>query len=278
MAAVVDLETTGYNPVNDEVIQMAIVLFAYDKGSGQVYGVVDRYSGYREPATGIHPGAAMVHGLTAGDVRGRQLDIARITAIAERAEWLVAHNASFDRGFLRRLIPSMDRAAWHCTMRGIDWDLCGFGSRRLEWLIATHGLTMANAHDADADADATLSLIAEGPYTLELLGSRLGPVSPKVTTRRTPGRERPIVAAEGPLNGHTVVVTGTMEQWTREEIEDLNSLPRRQPCFLSQQKNEPCSGGPGAGSKLVKALEFGIRVVNESQFLRLIAEGDHSAS
>jgi DNA polymerase III epsilon subunit-like protein len=35
-AAVVDVETTGFNPYRDEIVELAITLFRYDRATGQV--------------------------------------------------------------------------------------------------------------------------------------------------------------------------------------------------------------------------------------------------
>jgi len=40
-AAVVDTETTGLDPRRHEVLEVAVVLFAFDRYSVHVYGVVD---------------------------------------------------------------------------------------------------------------------------------------------------------------------------------------------------------------------------------------------
>jgi hypothetical protein len=63
-AAVIDVETTGLNPHRDEIVELAITLFRYDRVKGQVLEVVSEYSGLREPSCPIRRDATAVHGIT----------------------------------------------------------------------------------------------------------------------------------------------------------------------------------------------------------------------
>jgi len=48
-AAVLDVETTGFCAYREEVLELAITLFRYDRVKGNVLDVVSEYSGLREP-------------------------------------------------------------------------------------------------------------------------------------------------------------------------------------------------------------------------------------
>ena len=75
-----------------------------------------------------------------------------------------------------------------------------------------------------------------------------------------------------PLAGKTFVVTGTLEQMTREQAkEQLQQLGAKVAGSVSK-KTSTLVAGPGAGSKLSKAQELGIDIVDEQQFLDLLAE------
>lgn len=160
LAALVDVETTGLSPVRDEVVELALLLFAFDRRTGEVAGVVDEYVGLRQPSRPIPPAATAVHGIADDAVRGRVLDDRRVRALLDRAEFLVAHHAAFDRAFVTRLYPEAARKPWLCTVEGIDWRRHGFRSRRLQALLAAHGIRDAGAHRAGADCRAVLALLA----------------------------------------------------------------------------------------------------------------------
>ena len=77
--------------------------------------------------------------------------------------------------------------------------------------------------------------------------------------------------AEGlPLAGQTWVLTGTLEVMSRDVAKGkLESLGAKVAGSVSA-KTHCVVAGPGAGSKLAKASELGIRVLDEAQFLDLL--------
>lgn len=75
-AAVLDVETTGFSPRYDEIVELAIKLFRYDAVTGHVLEIVAEYSGLREPSCPIPRRASRVHGITRPAVRGLRLDAA----------------------------------------------------------------------------------------------------------------------------------------------------------------------------------------------------------
>jgi DNA ligase (NAD+) len=88
--------------------------------------------------------------------------------------------------------------------------------------------------------------------------------------------ERPVVrdeeaADEGPLAGRTVVVTGSLEGFSREEAEDAVRAAGGKPAGSVSKKTDYLVAGPGAGSKLARATELGIPVLDEDAFRRMLA-------
>jgi DNA ligase (NAD+) len=86
--------------------------------------------------------------------------------------------------------------------------------------------------------------------------------------------ERPArraTAAGGPLAGKSVVVTGTIEGFSREEAEQAVRDAGGKPGSSVSKKTDYVVAGPGAGSKLGKAQELGIAVLDADGFRRLLA-------
>ncbi|MCP8467219.1 NAD-dependent DNA ligase LigA [Pseudomonas sp. ZM23] len=83
--------------------------------------------------------------------------------------------------------------------------------------------------------------------------------------------ERKVV--EGlPLAGQTWVLTGTLEAMSRDIAKDkLESLGAKVAGSVSA-KTHCVVAGPGAGSKLAKAQELGVAVMDEEQLLKLLAD------
>ncbi len=178
LACFLDVETTGLSSAYDEIVELALCLFEFRRDTGEITEVVDQYVGLREPKRPISRGAAMVHGLSMDDVKGRFLDNERVEAILGRAEFLVAHNASFDRGFMVRMFGASSDKPWLCSMNGINWRGRGFVSRGLQNLLKDHGIKVARSHRARDDVRATIKLLSQrdsngNSYFAELLGKRV---------------------------------------------------------------------------------------------------------
>jgi len=82
----------------------------------------------------------------------------------------------------------------------------------------------------------------------------------------------PRSAADQPLDGQVWVLTGTLESMSRAEAkEKLQQLGARVAGSVST-KTDCVVAGPGAGSKLNKATELGLKVIDEEALLTLFRE------
>ena len=79
--------------------------------------------------------------------------------------------------------------------------------------------------------------------------------------------------AKTELAGKTFVFTGTMEKFSRKEAQRrIETLGGRTGSTVSS-RTDYVVYGPGAGSKLAKAHELGIQLLDEEEFLELLGEG-----
>jgi DNA ligase (NAD+) len=78
-------------------------------------------------------------------------------------------------------------------------------------------------------------------------------------------------AATGPLAGKSVVVTGSIEGYSREEAEQAVRDAGGKPAGSVSKKTDYVVAGPGAGSKLAKAEELGIPILDAEAFANLLA-------
>ena len=81
----------------------------------------------------------------------------------------------------------------------------------------------------------------------------------------------PPEASAGPLAGKTLVVTGTLEGFSRQEAEESIRTAGGKTSGSVSKKTDYVVAGESAGSKLAKAQELGVPVLDEDGFRRLLA-------
>ena len=77
-------------------------------------------------------------------------------------------------------------------------------------------------------------------------------------------------ACDSPFAGKTCVLTGTLDSMSRGEAQEkIRALGGNVSSSVSK-KTDFVIAGPGAGSKLDEARELGVRILDESEFLKLL--------
>jgi DNA ligase (NAD+) len=84
---------------------------------------------------------------------------------------------------------------------------------------------------------------------------------------------RPTEKDGADLTGKTFVVTGTLERYSRDEIESLIKDLGGKAAGTVSKKTAYLVAGENAGSKLDKAKELGVRILSEREFEKLIGRG-----
>ncbi len=74
------------------------------------------------------------------------------------------------------------------------------------------------------------------------------------------------------LEGQTIVLTGTLEKLSRDEGNNLIEKLGGKAASSVSKKTSFVVAGPGAGSKLTKAKELGIKVLTEDEFLEIVKD------
>jgi len=161
--AVVDLETTGFDPATDRIVQMAAVVV---NGRGEIVESFGTLVKPESPEQYEH-GAEHVHGISREMVEQEGMPLraalSRSWSISE-GRVFTAHNARFDIGFLeaesdrvgmsRRVTDYVDTLA---LARRLDSGRTRKHS--LEALCAHYGIERERAHEARSDATATAKVL-----------------------------------------------------------------------------------------------------------------------
>jgi DNA ligase (NAD+) len=132
-----------------------------------------------------------------------------------------------------------------------------------------------------ADASAYEAVYGVGPTVATSLAAYFGQGGPGGEVLRDlaeAGVEpelpapRPAGATAGPLDGRTIVVTGTLEGFSREEAEAAIRAAGGKPAGSVSKKTDYLVAGENAGSKLAKAQELGVPVLDEAGLRRVLAD------
>lgn len=157
-AAILDTETTGTNQATDKIIELGIVIVEYSPESGQVYRVLETFDELEYPGMPIPPESTKVHGITDDMVQGKRINDDTVAALMADVSLVIAHNASFDRGFVESRLPLFQQKSWACSYAQIPWRDEGMGSASLEFLAYRYGFHYAG-HRASVDCHALLEVL-----------------------------------------------------------------------------------------------------------------------
>ncbi|TMB97704.1 MAG: hypothetical protein E6J38_01415 [Chloroflexi bacterium] len=154
-----DLETTGFDPASDSVVEIgaAHVSLAPD---GAV-NVGERFSTFVDPGVDLHPAITRLTGIRDEDLRGAPppaIALGQLAAFIGPAA-VVGHNVGFDLAFLQAAgLPAPDRLD---TVELASMLMPSAPTYALQSLAAAAGITPDAAHRALADAITCAGVLAD---------------------------------------------------------------------------------------------------------------------
>lgn len=196
----VDVETTGLNPTQDEIIELAMIPFTYGL-DGQIYDTGEPFQQLRQPSRPISTEVTAITGIEDTMVAGKVISSEAVIAFAAPAALVIAHNAAFDRKFLERFCKSFDTKPWACSMSEIDWASEGFEGTKLSYLASGAGF-FYERHRATHDCMAAIALLARaqplsGRTGLSLLLERARTPSWRIWAENSPFELKEVLKTRG---------------------------------------------------------------------------------
>jgi len=156
--SVVDVETTGLGPANNNIIEIGLVKIKNFK-------VIDRYNSFINPGRSIPPFITQLTGISNDDVYGAPFfeDLVRPLQDFLEDSVLVGHNLAFDLSFLRKEFQVCGVENYQplqlCTLRLAKRLYPNLKSRSLGNLANHLRLKNEDAHRAYADAEVTAKIL-----------------------------------------------------------------------------------------------------------------------
>ncbi|MEA2674751.1 MAG: ligase [Chloroflexota bacterium] len=182
---------------------------------------------------------------------------------------------------LERVIASLGipQVGWTTAIELAHWLAGAVPDGREPWLVRAAALLQATATEHPETFE---ELDGVGPTLAASLSAHFrsgGPGEGVLEDLAEAGVEvelpAPRAAADdGPLAGKTVVVTGSIEGFSREEAEAAIRAAGGKPGGSVSRKTDYVVAGPGAGSKLAKAEELGVPVLDADGFRALLEGGE----
>jgi DNA polymerase-3 subunit epsilon len=170
----VDVETEELDPRSNQIIELAARQFHWNSDF-EIVAVGPLVSWRQDPGRPLSEKIKKLTGLTDEDLAGCAIDLHALQNMILAADFIVAHNAGFDRPFLQRLLPQPFN--WLCTLADVDWAAHAFDVKTLTGLLNQFGwFSDQRAHRAGADVDALIGLLRQrlpsGPTVLAEAFSR----------------------------------------------------------------------------------------------------------
>ncbi len=154
---VFDIETTGFSPVNDSIIEVGAVKIV----NGEI---TERYSSFVNPHRSIPENITELTSIT-NEMVANAPDIKQV--MSEFLEFtkgcvLVAHNANFDVGFMRTNADNLEMEFDYCYLDTLELCRAMFPEQKRHGLAAMVkflNINLANHHRAVDDAEATAEVL-----------------------------------------------------------------------------------------------------------------------
>jgi DNA polymerase-3 subunit epsilon len=149
---IVDVETTGLDPQQDHVIELGAILYSVSH-----HCVLQQLSTLFPVRDNEAEGINHISSQASQEVKDFKLVLQQFQSWVEIADFLVAHNASFDsQWFGYGILPSIDKP-WLCTYQDFVWQK-NYKPTNLINTALNYGVGVSQAHRALTDCQLIASI------------------------------------------------------------------------------------------------------------------------
>jgi len=161
LIAGVDFETTGLSPVDNRIIEVGCVLWDTERATP-----VQFYHDFVDPEEPISQEISGITNITQDMINDysvrQEMAVLKTCDFLSRADFVLAHNAPFDREFLQeschRLAIAPPKKVWINSVTDVPYPE-KIATRKLTHLAAEHGFVNPFAHRALTDVLTMLRLV-----------------------------------------------------------------------------------------------------------------------
>lgn len=282
---VIDLETTGFDPQFDEIIEMSAIKVRDNK-------IVDTFSQLVNCTNEINDFIVSLTGITKNDTNNaEETEIVLkefISFIGE--DIIIGHNVNFDINFLYdntiKYFNKPIRNDYVDTLRIARYTITNLKHHRLENLCEFYNIDYMNAHRALSDAEITLNVYIKLKNEFNNFDFE------KYTSKNYTLKAHDIVTDKqdfditNPLYDKRIVFTGTLEKMARKEamqiVANLGGINQdnvnKETNYLVLGNNDYCKNiKNGKSNKQKKAEQLKIKgqdieIISENVFYDMIEE------
>ena len=173
-----DVETTGLRFDSDKIIQLSLRPVLVNKKTYKISALAKSKTYFNDPGFQLSDEIKKLTNISDDQLRGEKIDWDWLYATLKKADFVVCHNANFDRGMVesqfKRLNLPATETIWACSMSQVFWrDFCR-PSKSLEVLCAWSGF-FYDSHQAHNDVDAMIHVLRKNNKIEELLKAAESP-------------------------------------------------------------------------------------------------------
>ncbi len=150
-------ETTGPDVIGDAVIELALQRFWAD-AAGRIVMTGRSHHWLEDPGRPIDPEVTRSTGIAPSEVLGRRIMDPVAASLIADADFVVSHDASFDRPFVEKRLPLAVARPWVCTSSDVDWRDNGLEGGSMAYMMMQMGMFYA-PHRGSAEVTALLHLL-----------------------------------------------------------------------------------------------------------------------